>query len=87
MRPKKSRKTMDPAIPLAERELFAFITAVARLYGEDQANLAAEDWINLLLASALLPGAGTREWRQITLGAALRLAARLPARTIRSKSA
>jgi hypothetical protein len=35
-------------IHLAERELSAFIVAVAELFGADQARLSAEDWLDEL---------------------------------------
>jgi hypothetical protein len=33
---------------MAERELFAFVTAVAELFGSDQAEISAEDWLREL---------------------------------------
>lgn len=62
---------------LAERELSAFINAVAVLYGPEESLLAAEDWLE---ESELMDSPAVREardWRAITLAASARLANRL----------
>jgi len=61
---------------MAERELAAFVSAVKKLFGAEQAEHAAEDWLRELDAVSDLPVA-IREWRAITITAARRLAARL----------
>jgi hypothetical protein len=66
---------------LAERELSSFLAAVAELYGQQQAGLAAEDWLH---ESALMehpPRSGVRKWRAVTIAAAARLAHRVNAKT------
>ena len=63
---------------LAERELSAFIAAVAELFGPEQARLSAEDWLDEseLMNSPLRPS--SRDWRTVTIAASARLiAARL----------
>ena len=64
---------------MAERELGAFIRAVAELYGSEQAKLAAEDWLDALESRDTLPGSTNREWRLISIAAATQLADRLTA--------
>jgi hypothetical protein len=71
------RTKLDAAVVLAERELRAFSAAVSRLYGEDEARLAADDWLGHLfitLSSAHAPGTN---FRQITVAAAVELGLRL----------
>jgi len=60
---------------MAQRELAAFFGAVMNLFGAEQAQLSAEDWLQELHATTSLP-ASTREWRHITIRAATRLAER-----------
>jgi hypothetical protein len=60
----------------AERELNAFFTAVSDMFGAEQAELSADDWLSELTA-AEVPPSSTREWRGITLRASARLAARV----------
>ena len=69
------RTRLDAEGALAERELRAFIAAVLRLYGEDQARLAGNDWLRLMIGtSAIAPPKG---FRQITVAAAIELGRRL----------
>jgi hypothetical protein len=64
-------------IHLAERELAAFIGAVAQLFGPEQARLSAEDWLDEseLIDSPLR--STSRDWRAVTAAASARLANRL----------
>jgi alkylhydroperoxidase/carboxymuconolactone decarboxylase family protein YurZ len=61
---------------MAERELSAFFRAVTELFGAEQAELSAGDWLDELIETDGLP-ASTREWRSITAKVATRLANRL----------
>jgi hypothetical protein len=61
---------------IAERELSSFFTAVTELFGSEQAEASAEDWLCELLAGNHFP-ASTREWRALTISAAARLARRV----------
>ena len=76
----KSQKNDDRVcgdlLTMAERELAAFVTAVTRLYGPDQAEVSAEDWLKELMAIDYLP-ASTREWRRLSVKASARIAAEL----------
>jgi hypothetical protein len=64
------------ATTMAERELSAFFTAVTELYGLEQAEASAQDWLRELMASDALP-TSTREWRTLTIAAATQLASRV----------
>jgi alkylhydroperoxidase/carboxymuconolactone decarboxylase family protein YurZ len=63
---------------MAEQELSAFFNAVTQLFGSEQAELAAEDWLREVIEIDGLP-ASTREWRLITAKASTRLARRVNA--------
>lgn len=64
-------------IVVAERELGAFIRAVAELFGPGQARLAAEDWVDELELMDVLPGPARCDWGSVTIAASARLARRL----------
>jgi hypothetical protein len=66
---------------MAERELSAFFKVVTRLFGSEQAELSAEDWLQELIEIDSLP-VSTREWRLITAKASIRLASRLSASSL-----
>jgi hypothetical protein len=57
---------------MAERELSAFFNAVTQLFGSEQAELSAEDWLHELIETDGLP-TSAREWRLITAKASTRL--------------
>lgn len=59
-------------ITMAERELSAFLNAVTQLFGAEQAELSAEDWLQELIETDSLP-TSTREWRLITARVSTRL--------------
>jgi plasmid stabilization system protein ParE len=60
----------------AERELGSFFAAVKQLFGPEEAELAARDWLDELQEISHFPAA-TRNWRQLTINAAKRLALRV----------
>ena len=64
---------------MAEHELWAFISAVKELFGPDQAQLSAVDWLDELESMDIQPGSTSRDWRAVTMAAAARLANRLNA--------
>jgi hypothetical protein len=68
-------------ITMAERELSAFFNAVTQLFGSEQAEVAAEDWLHELIEIDGLP-ASAREWRSITAKASTRLASRVSASSL-----
>jgi hypothetical protein len=61
----------------AERELGAFISAVAELYGAEQARLSAIDWLDQFESINNLPGSTSHDWRLVTIRATVRLVKRL----------
>jgi hypothetical protein len=65
-------------VAMAERELSAFFNAVTQLFGSEQAERSAEDWLHELIAIDGLP-ASARECRLITVKASTRLASQVNA--------
>jgi len=65
----KASKKFNPGcadlVTMAERELSAFFNAVTQLFGSEQAELSAEDWLHELIETEELP-TSAREWRLIT---------------------
>ena len=61
----------------AERELGAFTSAVAELYGAEQARLSAIDWLDQFESLNNLPGSTSHDWRLVTVRATVRLVKRL----------
>ena len=84
----KSVKNSNPGcaglITMAERELSAFFNAVTDLFGSEQAEISAEDWLRELIEIDGLP-ASTREWRLITARVSTRLANRVNASPLSTK--
>ena len=72
-----SNSSCTDQIHLAERELSAFTTAVAELFGAEQARVSAEDWLDELELMDASPRSTRRDWRAITIAASVRLANRL----------
>jgi hypothetical protein len=70
-------------MPMAERELSAFFNAVTQLFGSEQAELSAEDWLHEVIEFDDLP-ASAREWRLITAKVSTRLARRMNASSLSS---
>jgi hypothetical protein len=66
---------------MAEHELSAFFNAVTQLFGSEQAEFSAEDWLRELIETDRLP-ASTREWRLITTKVSTRLASRVNASSL-----
>lgn len=66
---------------MAEQELSAFFRAVTELFGPEQAELSAKDWLRELNGSDHLPGSA-REWRWITAKVSSRLAGRVHASSL-----
>jgi hypothetical protein len=78
----KPSKTSTPRcvdlMTMAERELSAFFNAVTQLFGSEQAELSAEDWLQELIETEGLPNSA-REWRLITEEVSTRLPNRVNA--------
>ena len=79
--PKNHDPTCGDLMTMAEQELAAFFSAVTELFGSEQAQLAAEDWLQELVAVNDLP-ASTRQWRLLTVKVSARLASRVTASSL-----
>jgi hypothetical protein len=66
---------------MEERELSAFFNSITQLFGSEQAELSAEDWLHELIEIDGLP-ASAREWRLITTKVLPRLASRVSASSL-----
>jgi hypothetical protein len=66
---------------MAERELSSFFNAVIQLFGKEQAELSAEDWLRELTEIDALP-VSARAWRSITARASAQLANRVNAKPL-----
>jgi hypothetical protein len=64
----------DDEMRIAERELAAFIGAVTTLYGPEQANISAEEWLDELALMDARLRSEHRHWRTVTIAACARLA-------------
>ena len=64
-------------MPIAERELSAFIRAVTQRFGAEEAQLSALDWLDELPLMDNRSLSISRNWRAVTIAASARLAARL----------
>ena len=63
---------------MAERELAAFFRAVTDLFGSEEAEHSAAEWLHELETIKNLPGS-PREWRSITTKVSVHLANRVSA--------
>jgi hypothetical protein len=79
--PKNSNHPCPDLVRMAERELSAFFNAVTQLFGTEQAEISAREWLRELIEIDGLP-ASTREWRLITAKASTRLASRVSASSL-----
>lgn len=61
----------------AEREMASFVAAVTKAFGPEQARLSADDWIDELERTGSPDGFTERDWRNVTIAAAARLAIRV----------
>lgn len=73
----------DLMIP-AERELAAFLSAVTELYGTEQAEMAADVWLDELEMINRLPGPAIHDWRKVSVASVARLANHLAAAQVSS---
>jgi hypothetical protein len=78
---KNSNHPCPDLATMAERELSAFFNAITQLFGPEQAELSAEDWLQELVEIDALPNSA-REMRLITAKASIRLASRVSASSL-----
>ena len=62
---------------MAKRELGAFMAAVEEGHGFEQAQMSGEDWLEELKSRGSVPEPKLRDWRLVTIAAAVRLATRV----------
>ena len=72
-----SGSVYDEEVHAAERELSAFMGAVANLFGWEQATLSAKDWLDESELMDSPPRSEARNWRSVTIAASARLASRV----------
>jgi hypothetical protein len=70
---------------MAQRELGAFIYAVSESYGPDEADIAAQDWLDELKLLDCVPEPTPRDWRLVTIAAAGRLSKRVSKKAVGNK--
>jgi len=78
---KSSNHSCSDLTTMAERELSAFFNAVTQLFGSEQAELSAEDWLQELIEIDGLP-TSARGWRLITAKVSTRLASGVKASSL-----
>ena len=81
-----SNSIYEEQMHLAERELSAFISVVAKTFGLEQALTSTEDWLEESELMDGPPRSTSREWRSVTIAASARLASRIDAVQHRQKS-
>jgi hypothetical protein len=79
--PKNLNSVCADLATMAERELSAFFRAVRELFGAEQAELSAEDWLHEFTAIDSVP-ASARDLRRITAKVSTRLASRVNASSL-----
>ena len=82
-----SNSTYEVQTHLAEHELSSFVAAVTKLFGPDEAGVAAEDWLDESDIMDSPPRSDVRDWRSVTIAASARLANRVDAARYRQQSA
>ena len=68
--------SMAKLLASAERELSAFVAAVNQLFGAEQGQKAAKNWIEELERADWPSGASVINWRKVTIAAAATLVRR-----------
>jgi hypothetical protein len=82
-----SSSTYEEQTHLAERELSSFVAAVTKLFGPDEAKVAADDWLDESDLMDSPPRSEDRDWRAVTIAASARMADRADAARYRRQSA
>lgn len=82
--PYKSFDTSNPScadfMTVVEQKLSASCNAVTDLFGSEQADLAAEDWLKVITTDGL--PTSTRDWGLFTAKVSTRLASRVTATSL-----
>jgi hypothetical protein len=69
-------RSIVPALASAEKELSAFVAAVHQLFGAEQGQKAAKNWIEVLEETDWSSEASDIDWRGVTIAAAARFVGR-----------
>ena len=72
----QEERLIVPPLSSAEKELSAFFAAVHQLFGAEQAQKAAENWIEELEETDWSSEASVIDWRGVTIAAAARFVGR-----------
>jgi hypothetical protein len=80
----RASKDVDDLFPLAEKELRAFVHAVDQLFGAEQAQRSAFDWIHEIEVMNWPVEDAIPSWRQATIKASARLCRSHPVNLRRS---
>ena len=83
--PKNPASGCAALVAMAEQELAAFFSAVTELFGSEQAERSAEDWLHEFEKLDAIPSSAP-EWRRITVNVSARLADRVNAASMSSAS-
>jgi hypothetical protein len=82
-----SNSTYEEQTFLAERELSFFVAAVTKLFGPDEAKVAADEWLDESDLMDSPPRSEARDWRSVTIAASARLTDRVDVARYRQQSA
>lgn len=69
--------TCASPLNMAERELLRFIDSMSDLFGPEQSKFLTEIWMDALASMECMPAPSSPDWRQVTVVASVRLAARV----------
>ena len=72
----QKERAITPPLLSAEKELSAFFAAVHQLFGAEQAQKAAENWIEELEMLDWSSEVSAIDWRRVTIAAAARFVSR-----------
>jgi hypothetical protein len=79
-------RTFASQMDMAQRELGAFLYAVSESYGPEEADIAAQDWLEELKLLDCVPEPTPRDWRLVTIAAAGRLSKRVNKKAVGTRS-
>ena len=74
----RASKDVNYLFPLAEKELSAFVHAVDQLFGSEQAQRSALDWIHEMEVMNWPDGEAIPNWRKATIRASTQLGPCIP---------
>jgi len=78
--------TLASQMDMAQRELGAFLFAVSGSYGPEEADIAAQDWLDELNLLDCVSEPTPSDWRLVTITAAGHLAERVNKKAVGTRS-